>query len=237
MKTRHSMAVAGACAACMGAASAQDAELRASVGLRAWYTQWTTFSYYDPDKLPPPEALTQVSANSKLVLVPVFGLRYGDWVGSLSVMPTTRYMLPGGPGSRREWDLNLGYSILPGLTATLGYKQMSQRDDRYRYEPKGPLLGLNANAQINGPLSMYGIFGFGKLKTPTKGNEFVVKFKADYHLAELGLAYALDIGRPSPRMTLTGGWRIQTMSSKEAFGSQDGRDTTQGLTMGVLATF
>ena len=40
-----------------------------------------------------------------------------------------------------------------------------------------------------------------------------------------------------PRWTLTGGYRMQVMRSKEAFGSQDGRDTTQGMTLGLLVTF
>jgi hypothetical protein len=237
MNTTRWILAAGTTCACLGAAQAQDAGLSASIGLRAWATQWTTFSYIDLVGDKDADALVQSSAGGKLVLIPVLGVRWGDFTGSLSVMPATSFSFPASRGTRQEWDLNLGYTLMPGLTATLGYKRVSQRDGRYRYEPRGPMLGLNANAQINGPLSMYGIFGLGKLKTPPKRTDWDVDFEADYRLAELGLAYALDVGRPSPRVALTGGWRIQTMGSREAFGNQDGRDTTQGLTLGAVATF
>jgi hypothetical protein len=205
-----------------------------TLGLRAWATEWTTFSYSgDPANL----VLTQSPAKNSLLVMPVLGVRYGDFVGSVSMMPSTRFDFGAFSSTRREWDLNLGYTFLPGLTATLGYKYKLHRDASFRYEPKGPLVGLNANAQINGPLSMYGIVALGKLKTSDKGGSNVVKFKADYRLSEVGLAYALDIGRTSPRLSLTAGWRTQTLSSKDALPSQDGLDTTQGLTLGLVSTF
>lgn len=219
-----------------GAALAQDAGLSVSVGARAWYAQWTTFSYFTENNVN--RALTQVSADNKLVLVPTVSVRYGDFVGTLSAVPSTTFTFAdGGSGTRKEFDLNLGYTVMPGLTMTLGYKKVSQRDGNVRYEPAGPVAGLSANAPLSGAFSMYGALGFGRLKTPTSGGDEVVKFKADYRLTEVGLAYALNTGGLPMRWTFTAGYRIQVMGSKEAFGTQDGRDTTQGFTFGALATF
>lgn len=219
------------------AAQAQDDALSVSVGARAWYTQWSTFSYFTDDagnNL----ALTQGSAKDKLVVVPVLSARYGKFVGSVGYMPSTRFsFVDGGTNRRSELDLIAGYTVLPGLNLTLGYKKLSQRGDFYRYEPAGPVLGINGSAPIASGLGIYGAFAVGRLKTPQSGGEEVVKFKAGYRLTEVGLSYALAGDPLWPRWTLSAGYRIQVLSSKEAFGSQDGRDTTQGFALGASATF
>ena len=56
-----------------GAALAQESGISVSVGARAWVTEWTTFSYYAPNGTN--VALTQVSADNKLVLVPIASVR------------------------------------------------------------------------------------------------------------------------------------------------------------------
>jgi hypothetical protein len=218
-------------------ALAQDEGLSLSVGARAWFTQWTSFSYYAPPggaNL----ALTQESASEKLVLIPVLSVRYGDFLASVSYFPTTGVDFSNGDsGTRREIDLNLGYNVIPGVTLTLGYKKISQRSDKYRYEPAGPMAGVSASAPLAGAYSIYGSLALGKLKTPQSGGEEVVKFNTDYRLTEVGLAYTLSGQSWPKRWIFTGGYRIQILSSKDAFNGQDGRDTTQGFTLGALATF
>ena len=237
MKHHRSLFITTLAAWACGGALAQDAGLSVSVGARAWYAQWTTFSYFVQNNVN--QALTQVSADNKFVVVPTVSLRYGDFVGSLSAMPTTSFTFAdGGTGKREELDANIGYSVMPGLVLTLGYKKVSQRDGNVRYEPAGPVVGMSGNAPLAGAFSMYGALAFGRLKTPSGGGDEVVKFNADYRLTELGLAYGVNTGAAWPRRwTLTAGYRIQVMSSNQALGTQDGRDTTQGLTLGALATF
>lgn len=219
------------------AAFAEDPKLTFSVGARAWLAEWTTFSYLD-DGAGNNIALTQVSAKDKLVLVPLASVQYGDFVASMSVFPSTRFsFVDGGSGTRREFDINVGYAVLPGLNATLGYKKVSQRDGDVRYEPAGPVLGVYGSAPLASGFSLYGSVGIGKLKTPQSGGDNVVKFKSDYRLTEVGLSYALAGIDVRPRWTFTAGYRIQVMSSKEAFGTQDGRDTTQGLAIAAIASF
>ena len=129
----HVAAAAGMAGAmcCPGSAWAQDAGLSVSVGARAWYTEWTTFSYLvqNGNNI----ALTQVSASNKLLLVPLLSVRYGNFVGSASYVPSTQFSFAdGGSGKRKEFDANVGYSVLPGLALTLGYKSVSQRDGSTR---------------------------------------------------------------------------------------------------------
>ena len=219
------------------AAIAEDPELTVSFGARAWLAEWTTFSYLtdaDGNNI----ALTQVSASDKLVLVPLASLQYGNFVASMSVFPSTEFhFVDGGNGTREEFDINVGYAVLQGLNVTLGYKKVSQRDGDVRYEPAGLVLGLYGSAPLSSGFSLYGSVGFGKLKTPQSGGDNVVKFDADYRLTEIGLSYALAGIQVWPRWTFTAGYRIQVMSSKEALGTQDGRDTTQGLAVAAIASF
>lgn len=224
-----------------GTALAQDSGLSVSLGARAWHAEWTTFSYITDPITDENLAITQVSANNKLVLMPVASVRYGNFSGSISSMRSADFSFVGGGGNaRQELDVNLGYDVTPGLTLTLGYKKVSQTaPDGSRYRPAGPVAGLSANAPISGPLSLYGSLGVGKFKTP--GGD-PIAFKADYRLTELGLAYTLTGNQFVKRWTFTAGYRIQVLSSKEAFTtptgeSQDARDTTQGFTLGAIATF
>ena len=224
-----------------GAALAQDSGVSVSVGARAWYTEWTTFGYFTDPVTRENLALTQVSARDKLVLMPVVSVRYGDFSGSISGMPSTDFSFVGGEGNaRQELDVNVGYDVIPGLTLTLGYKKVSQTaPDGSRYRPSGPVAGLSAYAPLSGPWSLYGSLGVGKFKTP--GGD-PIKFKADYRLTELGLAYVLNGNQLMKRWTFTAGYRTQVLSSKEAFTTrsgeaQDARDTTQGLTLGVGTMF
>ena len=219
----------------MGAtqARAQDSALSFTVGARAWYTDWTTFSYYPGVVGTPPAALIQVSAKDKLVVMPQASMRYNHFFASVSAMPSTRFSFNDGTDGRRsEFDVNAGYTVMPSLAVTLGYKKISQSGSSGRYRPAGPIIGASANAPLGSGLSLYGSLGIGRLRTPA-GDD--IKFKAGYRLAEVGLAYTLNADEP--RWTLTGGYRIQVLSSKDAFEGQDGRDTTQGFTFGANATF
>ncbi len=232
MKT---FAITVAAVAAFGAApaQAQDTGLAFTVGARAWYTDWTTFSYYPGTPGTDPVALTQVSAKDKLAIMPTASVRWNDWFASISGMPSTRFSFDDGTDGRRsEFDVNAGYAVMPNLALTLGYKRVSQSGSAGRYRPGGPVLGASANAPLGSGVSLYGSLGIGRLRTPSGD---AIGFKANYQLAEVGLAYTLNADKP--RWTLTGGYRIQVMNSKDAFQSQDGRDTTEGFTFGGSATF
>ena len=238
---RHVLVAWALCSA--GSALAQESEFSVSVGARAWVAEWSTFSYYSEKVggVDTNRALTQVSANDKSVLVPLLSVRYGNFVGSVSAYPTTSYSFKNGSsGTRQEFDANAGYTLTPGLTATLGYKKVVQRGGKYRYEPGGPVAGVSAFAPLSGAISVYGALGVGRLKTPDKADTTAVeyvRFTADYRLTEVGLAYTLRADRLPRLWTFSAGYRMQVLRSMGAFGNQDGRDITQGWTLGAVATF
>jgi hypothetical protein len=229
--------VVGLWCGCCGAALAQEPGLSVSAGLRVWYAGWTTFSYLDDGR--GNRALVQSSADDKLVLLPALSLRYGDLLASFSALPSTRFALDNDIGTRQEYDLNLGYTVMPGLTLTAGYKTVSQRGSSGNYRPRGAVVGMTANAPLSGPVFLYGSFGAGRLKTPS-GDD--IQFVADYRLTELGLAYSFTTDSVLRRLSFTAGYRTQAIFSKEAVVTQggkarDGVDRSQGFTLGVIASY
>jgi hypothetical protein len=220
-------------------ALAQDAGVTVTVGARAWYTEWTTFGYVgDPGA---ESTLTEVSANEQLAVIPVLSVRYGKFMGSVSGTPSTNFSFNDGTkGEREEFDIHVGYFVMRGVALTLGYKKVQQSSGTLRYRPSGPVIGVNASAPIQGAWSLYGNLSVGLLETPA-GDE--VDFTAAYRLTEVGLAYTLDGKRQPKHWTFTAGYRMQVMNSKDAIiiaqtdTAQDGLDTTQGFTLGVIATF
>lgn len=83
-------------------AQAQDSPLAFTVGARAWYTDWTTFSYYPGKENVDNVALTQVSAKAKLVVMPTASVRWNDFFASVSGMPSARFTFDDGTDGRRS---------------------------------------------------------------------------------------------------------------------------------------
>ena len=227
-------------------ALAQDPEFTVSVGARAWFTEWTTFSYLTDEAVPPNRlGLVEISADPEVAFIPLLSARYGKFMASVSGITSTDYThKDGNEGSREEFDINVGYYVLPTVAITAGYKKVQQtgEDDSPDgvgiYRPSGLVVGISGSAPIHGPWSLYGNLSLGKLETPS-GDE--IDFDMDYRLTEIGIAYTMQ-GKSKPKhWTFTAGYRMQVMNSKDAFeaaeGSQDGLDTTQGFSLGVVATF
>ncbi len=223
------------CAALAGAGGAswgQSEAFSVGAGLRLWQMDWTTFSYAPSGG---GEVLTQSLARSQSVWIPIVSARYGNWLASVSGYGSTDFsFLSGERGSRSEFDLNVGWYPLPTLALTVGTKRVVQRGSSGSYEPRGLVFGLSASAPLGAALSMYGNLGAGSFSTPA-GNP--IDFDAVYRLTEVGLGYAMGPVPLVQSMTLTAGWRMQTLRSKRALGDQDGRDITEGLTLGVLVRF
>jgi hypothetical protein len=220
-------------------ALAQDGGITASAGLRAWYTSWTTFTYIlNPNDADEALGLGQKTADPRLVVMPSLGLRWRDWSATVSALPSTTYDLPGGTGSRQEYDITFGWSLMPGLIVNAGYKRVLQREGAVRYEPKGLVLGLSGTAGIEGPWALYGNVAVGRLRTSGPATKTNVSFETDYRAAEVGIGYTVVSGAWGvKRWTVTGGYRLQVLGSREAFGPEAGRDETNGFTFGVIAAF
>lgn len=219
-------------------AQAQESPFSVTLGVRAWYTQWDTFSYR-PDGVPvDQQVIVQSPAKSRFVLIPVLSMRYGDFVSTLSVFPSTTYdfvLEDEVDGKRKEFDINVGYYIAPGVALTLGYKQFEQSNAEtgFRYRLTGPVIGANATAPLGNNFALYASFALGRLK-PTSSD---VDLDADYKLGEVGVVYSLATPGVTKAVSFTAGYRTQVLNSKEAKAGQDARDLTDGVTLGVLVTF
>jgi hypothetical protein len=217
-----------------GLAQAQESGFNVSVGLKGWNTQWDTFSY--DTNAAGERVVTQSPARDKFVLIPQLSVRYRDFLGSVSMYPSTDHeFIDGSTGTRKEFDLNLGYYVMPTVALTLGYKKLQQRDTTNIYELAGPVAGVSATAPLGRDFSLYGAFGLGRLKVTSGSN--VIFGDANYRLSELGVAYTLATPSVTKALTFTAGYRTQVLSTKDAIEGQDGRDLTQGLTLGFVATF
>lgn len=106
--------------------------------------------------------------------------------------------------SRTEWDVALGYAILPNLTASVAYK--SGKVDEVvtsnaraitgastGYKVEGWLIGLSGSAPLQGPLSLYGNMAYGLAKETVDGGTFLgsPSFDGNYKIGEIGLSYRL----------------------------------------------
>lgn len=220
--------------AAAGLAQAQDAEFGFSVGLKAWNAHWMTFGY--ETNANGDQVLTQNETQDKLLVLPTLGLRWGDFIGAVSGFRSSSFSFVDGSdaGKRKEYDVNLGYRILPGFALTLGYKKLQQGGGENVYRPAGPIYGFSGNAVLSGPWTIYGSVGLGRLKTPG-GDK--ISFDADYRQTEVGLAYTLQASGWPRSWSFTAGYRIQSLSSKDAANGQSGIDETFGLTLGVVAAF
>lgn len=226
MRTK-SIAVLVCCTA--GTAHAQDAGLTVSVGLKAWSAEWSSFTYEQGQAVP-------AETVSRMLFIPSVVARWGDFYASVSGFRKSY----GGDNSRREWDVNAGWQVLPGVAVGVGYKSLAQLGGGYRYEPKGPILSASAAVPLSGAWSLYGSLGLGRLKTPQTGDDSIVKFSpGPYRITEVGIGYGLPVERPARSLTLTAGYRTQVLVSNGVNddGSKRFNDLTQGLTLGVSAAF
>ncbi|MEX8519220.1 MAG: hypothetical protein AB3X44_11980 [Leptothrix sp. (in: b-proteobacteria)] len=205
-----------------------------------------------------------VNGGTSTSVIPVLSLRHGKFRETVSVMTKTNYTLqdagtPGGflvRASRREIDFNSGYAATPNLTLTAGYKRLTQTYGPDTFEWHGPLLGINANAEIGSSWYLYGTAGIGymkaKLPQSQKDAEGHTRFNAGYRLGEFGLAFSPDFGSEVPgNLLLTIGYRMQTVTTRDySLGSTDPQgnppspnvttklvDTTQGPVLSLLLTF
>jgi hypothetical protein len=212
-----------------GTARAQDAPVTVSAGLKAWSTEWSTFTYKNGQPVP-------AELVSSTFFIPSVVGRWRDYYVSASGFQKSY----SGGTRRHEWDLNVGWQPLPGIALGLGYKSYAQLDGIVRYEPKGPIASASAALPLSGAWSVYGSLGLGWLKTPGSGPANVVKFSpGPYRISEVGIGYGLPIHAYARALTLTLGYRTQVLVSNgiNADGSGRFNDLTQGLTLGATVSF
>jgi hypothetical protein len=249
-----------------------------TVGAKVWVNEWS--SWGTPTTLDGQGVVVPIDSSTKVSLIPVVNLRFRDFYASFSTLLNTSYTLSGAPvcgqatgscrqedsidASRKEFDANLGYYVLPGLGVSVGFKSLSQgfaglqvagvqvrRGESLRWT--GPTIGATLTTPIQGGFAGYGAVGIGffKVSLPADPNAPPLNgdLNANYAVGEIGLAYGAGgiptIAVGSTAFTL--GYRFQAVTTKDykvsaggstnANGSTDLRDVTQGPALGFLLRF
>jgi len=237
------------------AAEGTDEGFSVTVGTKVWINEWS--SWYTPSIGGQPEVVP-IDSSTKVSLIPVVSLRVRDFYASFSTLLNTSYTLSGQAltsidASRKEFDANVGYYVLPGLGVSLGFKSLSQTFGGANYRWSGPTIGASVAAPIRGAISAYGALGVGffKMDLPAADANSSVNgsLNANYTIGEIGLAYA-TAGIPTIAMTSTAftlGYRFQAVRTKDykvraatgasVNGFTDLSDVTQGPALGFLARF
>ena len=228
-------------------AAAPARDFHFTVGLKGWNASWNSFLFnsYEGE-------LVSINGGSQFAAIPNFSVRYKKLFVSGSYVAQTSYKfnpLPYWNGSsysyntfeakRSESDINLGWSFIPQLSATIGYKSLSYhfRDtsatlpDWSKYDISGLTIGIAGSGNIYKGLSMYGNLGFGGLAS--KSTQY--RFKNTTYLAsELGFAYKF-----SAPVLVTLGYKYQVLENKfnkasdGIFQGQTGQDMTHGFMLGI----
>ena len=240
-------------------------------GTKVWVNEWSSWSTPTIGGQP---AVAPVDSSTKVSLIPVVNLRFRDFYASFSTLLNTTYTLSGqcnqfstfciqnpSDASRKEFDANVGYYVLPGLGVSVGYKSLSQGFAANQaagipsadYRWTGPTIGATLTAPIQGGFAGYGALGGGffKISLPAGDANSAVNgdLNAIYTVGEIGLAYGAA-GIPRIAVTSTAftlGYRFQDVRTKDykvraatgtsANGSTDVSDVTQGPALGFLLRF
>jgi hypothetical protein len=222
---------------------AQGDEWLWTAGLRLWSADWSSWSI----KRSSADYLVQGRGDAQWALIPLMSVRHGKALLTFSSLLSTRYEVAApssdeptyhSSANRSEFDVNVGYQLLPGLTGTVGYKIIKQ-DFGVSYKWAGPMAGISASTELNGPLGLYGNFSLGRFGLSTAGQ--AGQPSASYVLGDFGLAYGLGPVLGVGQASITVGYRSQVLKTKgykaTASLNADVQDTTQGLVVGVYGSF
>ena len=232
--------VAALAALPMTVAFADEGDFSATVGLKAWVNNWSTwngFSGYDQD-LNDVNHVYNVESSDTTAWIPSVSVRYKDFMVGGSYFVKRGYDIGEGfrDVKREEFDIIGGYYVLPTLAIIAGYKEVDQWFANGKYKYSGPIIGFSASAPLTSGFSLYGTAAFGPMdaKRPSGATT-----DADYRLGEVGLAYAFNVGGGVKSLIGTIGYRSQVIVTEMSgvLSGEKGRDTTEGMTLGIVAAF
>jgi outer membrane protein with beta-barrel domain len=248
---------------------ASDDGVHFFAGVRVWANRWEV-PYFETTPVlvgGAPALRTENktrTSGTEIVPMPTIGLTAGKWFGAATMFPRTGYDTKGaltGDVKRKEFDVNVGYAVLPRLSISLGYKEGSQDRLSSQITPsgikvRGVLLGVSGSAPLNDRLSLYGNFAYGvtRNKTDVPDAAGKTRYNGDYQIAELGLSYSFgSFGqRMLQNISISAGYRFQLLTTKGITGGTttavapftlistqnvDARTYTAGPIVALIASF
>lgn len=222
-----------------------------TIGAKIWHASWLSYVPAGYSGITPNggfavgDSVNAVEGSEHTDVMPLLGFSYGKFFASASYgrftgdfnVLTSPVILPSGQTlitnrtdhfKRRESDLNLGYSVVPGVGLVLGYKDATEtRDTSLGVAPqrtpilttkvRGLLLGASGNFTVHDRLSFYVQAGYGparfKLRfvDPALGT---TKANGRYLIGEIGLSYPIWSNANQTRGAVAAvGYRSQTVKT------------------------
>jgi len=245
-------------------------DLKFTLGVKSWVAQWDTFTASQNN-------IQELKKAEESILIPTATIKYKKLFLSSSYYkqdgfafePTTFYWYTGtvientyaANAERSEFDVTLGYRIIPQVALSIGYKKIditgnyevnsygvaapgvrgpfiSQTTGTFVDNFTGAYLGANFASAFNRYLAGYGTFAYGILdeEYTDSADGFSNSDETSYISAEVGLAYM-----PAKWVNFTLAYRFQTIESKAKgaswFGIEEGEDRMRGLMLGANVTF
>jgi len=136
----------------------------------------------------------------------------------------------GGYLRREDYDIALGYSFLPNISALIGYKTVSYKADNLSAGTYvAPYLGLTGSALISDKSFLYGTVIYAPNATDTN---------ATFDDAQKFTSYELGMGFPVNGSTsLTFGYRSQELAHKYKTTQSWYSDSVRGVIFGINHNF
>ena len=245
-----------------------------TASLRAWAAEFNTTPFdaqviVGPGGTPLVSTFTNSSSSSSKVMpIVAVSATMNRFTLSGAFIPETDFDDPavaGGKTGRSEYDISLGYAILPGLSAALIYK--SGKVTEVTTVAAQTLLGVRGDVKIDAwlvglsgsapiginsvrGLSLYGNVAAGRGKAKPDGGP---RENVDYLVSEVGLSWAFGQGAvfgPFSNALLQVGYRAQTLSGQVthqtidpatraviATSRSDTQNTTRGPVVGLTLVF
>ncbi|MEO5332006.1 MAG: hypothetical protein H7839_08285 [Magnetococcus sp. YQC-5] len=241
--------------------TAKKSDFSLTVGLKGWYKDFATSTTWQGDRANNTNVL-YADSDAKLSAIPNLTLKWRDFFATGSYFIPSDYDFNLGKnyfandpvgydikakGKRSDYDLSLGYMILPNVGAALGYKQVKQdwhlsvsragalvTEIDSKATLSGPFAGLILIAPLMDQFTLIGNLAYG-LGMEWKYEPSTPKDKASYISTELSAVY-----RPSamPQLGLQMGYKYQSIDTnfKMIYGDATGPDTTKGPFLGLSYT-
>jgi len=227
-----------------------------SAGMKLWINTWQTNLTGNSGK-----SWTQLTADPNVGYIPNLSLKYKKLLLATSFMATGDYKFPresfidAGPttnalditGSRQEFDLNVGYYVVPQVVLTMGYKGVTEKfhvvssrtgaSDNKVYL-NGVTFGVAGSAPIGNGFSVYGSGAGGPMfVTYTPASTYTDS--AIYEASELGIAWHA----PRAPLSATLGYKFQLIqtsissSNSVNYSNLPRSEVTRGLMLGLNYLF
>jgi hypothetical protein len=236
-----------------------------AIGTKLWFNEWTTWDVGSTNAAGGRVITSHDSDDYEFTPIPVISVKYQELFVSASYFVDTDYNFPtlsvfGDRLDRNEWDVAVGYYILPPyLALTVGFKEIKQEFDDTNAEFKidGPTVGFVGAVPMKWGFSLYSSFAYGFLEMEadffegnTPGDD---DRDSQYWLVETGIAYThnlqnLPVNLLLSSATVYAGYRHQHIETDDVDISSfpggtggntadDGLDITRGMVIGVNLSF